>query len=361
MKQKKLFNLVMVVLIGVPLVAAAAYALAMVKANAMDNAEVATINGEPIEVRQFKQASLLHRANVLAEFTRQYGSDGSGDFWSMTFGGTTPAERLKEKTLQGLIRSKVILIAAKEHGLISDIHYASLMDAREQENDRRKLALAKGEVIYGPVQYSEQDYEVFLLNNLELRLQERLKGTFSNVSEDDLMAWYEENKEKLFDQGRRIKVMIIRIPYSTEGSKHARQEAEARMDEVVSRLDAGESFEALASEYNEVGYYAERIFDASTERYDMKYDAKLRLAASQLQVGQISNVMDHSSDSSQGDGYYLMKSIESSAAGILPFNEVKEAVATAFTKEQFLSYISTLVDEAIVEVNPEIYGRIIME
>jgi parvulin-like peptidyl-prolyl isomerase len=329
--------------------------------NAKENSYVARVNGEPIAVGQFRQAGLSNRANVLDYFTSKYGVDGSGDFWNTKFEEEVPMSYLKDRTLKGLIRGKIIQILAKEQELINDISYSNFLKELKEENNRRKGAADRGEVIYGPVQYSEHDYEVYVLNNLELKLEEALANTALPESEENLIEFYEMKKDELYKKVNSIKVMMIYVPYSSEKADLSKEEAKAKIEEVKERLAKGEKFEALVQGYNDKEFNGERIFNEETKRNDMKYDATLRLAAEKLNEGQISDVIDFRSNGTHDSGYCIIKSIENKNEGYRPFSEIKGELKTAYAQMKFQAYIDTMVHEANVEVNSAIYDWVKIE
>ncbi|QWU17593.1 hypothetical protein SAMN04487895_12627 [Paenibacillus sophorae] len=149
---------------------------------------VAWVNGEPVAYGEFRTRMLELRGEVVAETAKGGTDPAAKSFWTSDIGGRTPLGLLKEKTLDLLVRVKVQQIAAKEAGIAEDIGYEAFLSRLDAENRTRSSRLRRGEVIYGPRQYSEQAYYRYTLANLELALRQQLaeeEGDHSGKPLDD--------------------------------------------------------------------------------------------------------------------------------------------------------------------------------
>ncbi|AIQ11937.1 hypothetical protein [Paenibacillus durus] len=135
---------------------------------------VAWVNGEPVADGEFRTRMLELRGEVVAETAKGGADPAAKSFWTSDIGGRTPLGLLKEKTLDLLVRVKVQQIAAKEAGIAEDIGYEAFLSRLDAENRTRSSRLRRGEVIYGPQQYSEQTYYRYTLANLTLALRQWL-------------------------------------------------------------------------------------------------------------------------------------------------------------------------------------------
>lgn len=73
-----------------------------------------------------------------------------------------------------LVKAKVQQIEAKKYGILDDTSYDAFLSKLKQENERRSAALAKGQIIYGPTQYTEQMYYGYVLSNIAIQLKKAL-------------------------------------------------------------------------------------------------------------------------------------------------------------------------------------------
>ena len=168
-------------------------AQSLASAESLESVVVATVNGEPVSLLEFRSVMLSERAKVVAYFQGVHGAEDSPDFWETAYDEEIPLERLKEATLRKLLVIKVGQIAARRQGLLQDLRYTSFLVELKQENERRRKELDRGRPIYGPRQYEENVYyelrQKQLLDDLKQAMKERLGAT-----EQELQAYYATNK-----------------------------------------------------------------------------------------------------------------------------------------------------------------------
>ncbi len=137
----------------------------------------------------------------------------------------------------------------------------------------------------------------------------------SKVSDEDMKKFYEQNKDK-FKTGEQIKASHILV----------KTEKEAK--EIQAQLKAGGNFEELAKKSS--------VDSSSAKGGDLGWFGKGNMvpafekAALALKEGQISDVVK------SDFGYHIIKLTGKRAAGIRPFDEVKEQIKGAIlpTKQQ---------------------------
>ena len=160
-----------------------------------DTSLVATICGTPVILREFMLIARQLKPVVISRFRDLPGGTFSKDFWVKEINGKFPADVLKKMTLDTLVRIRVQQIRARQAGIIGDFSYSAFLKSLESENKRRKEAKEKGQVIYGPVQYSEQVYYNYLLTNMIARLMDYLPGADLALTEEKLQSYYSGNRE----------------------------------------------------------------------------------------------------------------------------------------------------------------------
>jgi len=79
---------------------------------------------------------------------------------------------LFQRALDECTQQKVILILARQNGLADDITYKGLLNGMKRENQNRKEKLARGEPVYGPQQFSMDEYLGWYFLNLEAELKQ---------------------------------------------------------------------------------------------------------------------------------------------------------------------------------------------
>ncbi|GGN22508.1 hypothetical protein [Streptomyces fuscichromogenes] len=159
---------------------------------------VAEIDGRSIPVREFALYLAQERAATFTHFRKEYGAVDGPRFWTTRHSGTTPADYLKQRALSDAKKTTVVLNLAHEYGLLADPSYSGFLRDWTAENQRRSAAVATGQVIYGPKQYTEANYLTYVLHNLAFDLKQKLakKGVLK-VTESALRRYYDTHKNDL--------------------------------------------------------------------------------------------------------------------------------------------------------------------
>ncbi|UCC67956.1 MAG: peptidyl-prolyl cis-trans isomerase [Armatimonadota bacterium] len=316
---------------------------------------VATVNGDPVSVRMFQRRLARNRSLAYLHFREKHHASPGPDFWTTAHGGLTPGDWLKQRTLQDCVRTKVELGLAKEKGIVAATDYHAFLQALDKENERRRQALAAGEPIYGPQQYGEDQFFLYIMNNIRIALQRRLPEEELRASEEALRQYYESVKTVRYDRGNRVITWAIEIPF---GRRHGypetltRDQAKAKMDEVKQRLESGERFEDLASEYNEGGVLNEETFDFESRLTDKSHRGGRRAEAMKLSEGETSEMFEDMS------AFFILKCIQREPLGIQAFEEVQRDVRIAYVEQEYAALINRLVKSANVEVSQAVLDSI---
>ncbi|BBH21552.1 hypothetical protein Back11_28970 [Paenibacillus baekrokdamisoli] len=333
--------------IGVIIAAAACWvSLMLIYPREQTDSPVATVNGEPISVYEFNQRMRMNRTRILLHFQTQYGAQETPEFWTSSFDGEVPLEMLKKEALDECIRIKLQQLLARDKGLVQDISYAAFLKQFNHENNRRKAAIKAKEVIYGPVQYSEETYFEYVFSNMQSQLKDKLKGKEIAYTSEDLRQYYEATKAK-YAKEARITIEKIAVTYVDQDGKvmeSRKKEAKLIMQKAKERLEKGESFGELAEAYNETDEekksHGAQIFDSSSARTDRKYYPELLKEVSKLGAGQTSGIIEI------GNTLFIVKCVEKQNGGYETFNEAKEKVETDYVSSQYESLIDKMVKGA---------------
>ena len=324
--------------------------------NQRENSYVATVNGESISVKEFRQMIDKGKASIYKYFKDKFGVDGSGNFWNSSYGGESPVDRVKKEAMDEGARIKVQQILARQKGAVDDISYSAFLKKLDKENKRREEAVKKREVIFGPVHYNPQDYFDYLFSNMLISLKEKLAGTEIKFTKDGLKNYYESVKENLYKKENTIiiqKIFLSCVDKEGNISKSKREENSIKIERAKARMDKGEKFETLAMEYNEdekdKKTYGEQTFDRTTMRYDFMNYPKLKEEAQKLAVGQVSEIIE------DNNAFYIIKCIEKGNAEYESFDKVKDNVELKYIDMKYEEMVNKLVKEAKVEINKKIY------
>lgn len=139
----------------------------------------ATVNGEPIAVEELQQAVTAQKAKTAAYFKAKYDADSGPGFWTASFDGEVPAEKLKKDALAQVVQLKLQQAMAKHEGLTEDITYTSFLKELKAENERRAHGGDDQPGVYGPKQYTESAYYSLVNSNLIGELKKKLEGSMT--------------------------------------------------------------------------------------------------------------------------------------------------------------------------------------
>lgn len=313
------------------------------------NTVVATVNKEPIIFNEFKSSLSKNRALIYGYFKGTYDADDSKDFWTTSFNGEVPLDKIKEDALKDCIENRVKLIMAKELGLVEDISYKKFYEDFMAENKRRKTAYENNEVIYGPIEYGESEYYGIVNSNIFGKLEETYIENIS-FSDEELKNFYNENREELFKSPDELKIMKVSVHY-LQADNITKEDAQKLMEEVKMNLEIG--MDIKAATMDERLNVEEQLLDyKGTHSYGL-INPILTSEALKLNVDEVTEVID------EGGNFNIVQCVEKTNSGYLEFNEgAKDSINRSLAKKEFKAYIEKRIKEADVTINNKVYDRI---
>lgn len=315
-----------------------------------DDSCVATIDDEKIYVNEFKQRINLSRSEVYSYFKNKYGVDDNPKFWTSTYSGEIPAQKVKEIALDKSKTIKVQQILAKKKGIKDDISYLTFLNDLETENANRAQAVKEGRVIYGPVKYDENAYFEDTFAKMIIELKEKLAEDGDiEVSDEDIKNYYEEMKDVLYAEGASARVRRIIVPYDSTN----KEEAHKKIQEINKKVSSGESFEKLAKEYNPdddtKGSFGEQEFNDRSRRYESSFDEVVREKALKLKKDEVSDIIDN------GNSYMIIKCIENKDKKYMDLEEVKDDARRKCIDRKYDEMVKKLSEDSKITINKKVY------
>ncbi|WP_438444111.1 peptidyl-prolyl cis-trans isomerase [Gorillibacterium sp. sgz5001074] len=302
----------------------------------------AAVDGEPLTVQELRLHMAEQRARVSAYFNAAYQAEESPAFWTTSYGGEIPLEKLKKEALAAAARSKIPMLLAKREGIVADISYAAFLQGFQSENERRAAAKKNRQPLYGPEQYRESEYYRVYQSNVTGELQKKLQ-LGSRFSEEELLRYYESRKEQLFKLPDTITVRRLTLTHPEAGSVLAG---------IKEKADAGMELEEAAAPYKEWAVWEETVTGGGSVRSSALSDPELMSRISSLGEGQVSDVF-------QANGKpWLAVCIGRAGNGYRAFHEVREGIRNTLASEAFRTLLEERIRDARVEINPQVYGRI---
>lgn len=157
---------------------------------------VAMVDDQHIEEAEVKREMVRCRALVMDRFIKTYQLQHLQHFWEKDFNGDKPLAVLRKKALDTLIYIKVQESLFKEYGLWPYHSRAALLEDMEEVNAIRTNMAAAGEVIYGPILFSETSFFDYHFSHATIKAKAKLKqGRFAIY--DSTLSDIDQEYEKL--------------------------------------------------------------------------------------------------------------------------------------------------------------------
>lgn len=162
---------------------------------------VLVIGTQEIFSDEWQEFLQQQKSAVTVYYTQNYGCTVFDDaFWSTEYDGQTPLDCARNRALDTLIDNCVVLRAAQERDLIENIDLRTLKKEWKGFNKQRESSVSMNSVMYGPIEYSFENYYRHLISNLRNSLEENL------IDEDPLIEeaaqeFYGENLNQFTTSG----------------------------------------------------------------------------------------------------------------------------------------------------------------
>jgi parvulin-like peptidyl-prolyl isomerase len=225
------------------------------------------------------------------------------------------AKAMKREALESLIRIELMWQKAKATGVVASDEEVDRTIAEVRGRYRSETAFVAGIESSG---FSERSYRVHTRKLLSGdRYAQRVVERDVQVTDKDIQAFYDINP-RLFRRGEQVKVRQILIVVPGDAKPEQKAQARRRIDELLARARAGESFEALARQQS----------DDPTRQWGGVLDPfgrgerpqALEDAAFALAPGAISEVVETPA------GWHILQLEERMAAASVPLDAARERI-----------------------------------
>jgi hypothetical protein len=318
---------------------------------------VAWVNHEPVTTGEFRQQILLKRGDVIAYFRTTYGARYDRYFWSTAYGGEIPSEVVKERAMEEIKKIKIQLLLAKKEGLIEHIDYQSLMKEMEEENKRRRRAIAKNQVVYGQEAFDEQTFMCHLLAVLRNTLKERLSDKWT-ITDREIRNYYEAIKDFYYVQNTRMKARETSLSYvSGDGDIDAEMKADCHhtMLELEKKLKKGECLDTAAGELKKNRRFSISLFDFETAQPDTAINPELRSILPELTPGMAGTAID------TGESFSLVQCLEKENITYEAYEKIKDNLKTRYLEFAYDEYINDLANNAGLRIADDVYEQMAVD
>jgi len=165
------------------------------------------------------------------------------------------------------------------------------------------------------------------------------------ITKEDIKAYYEKHiKEYGGKQKYHLCNIIMKVPLFSSSEK--KLEIKARMDEVLEKLKAGESFEALAAKYSE-SPSASDGGDLGAFEFD-SLSPQLQEAIEKIKPGEFTPVID----TDQGYQIFLLKEILSTLGKTLEemSPEIERILFNESIDKKYQAWVGDLRKQAVIKI-----------
>lgn len=164
---------------------------------------ILTVNHLQVEKEEFQREIDRHKAQVFNQFAEYYSLDNTGNFWTTVFNGLKPAEVLKHRASESVIKIKVQQLLLTEHNLWPYTSYRDLLKDMKRVNLSRKRAVDANETIYGPNLFDEQSFFNYQFTNAIISLKKLLvqKGII-NLTDNVLRKHFIKMKQTVYKKDK---------------------------------------------------------------------------------------------------------------------------------------------------------------
>lgn len=315
--------------------AAAASAAAVIYAagGRRDTDAVAYVDGEKIGYDEFMLIAGKKKFEIIKYFSNEYNAEYGNGFWTESFGGENPSEKMKEEVLKELVPIKLQQKLAAERGIAESSDYASIMDRLDTENAERKEKKENNMVVYGVTEYSPLQYYEDSLAKLDIALKEDMAENYFKPEESELRAFYEENKDIYYKTVNECEIVLYAFKDEVPDS--------AALEGFRAALMSGFDVEA---DIEAAGGSAEpcNINSQNEKLYSMEYP-ELAAVLTEADEGYITDIFYTER------GAYFARFITVEKNVYKSYEEVEQNVLDMYVDELFEEYMSELVENADIE------------
>jgi hypothetical protein len=306
---------------------------------------VATINNEPISVKEFKEFLNKNRSQIYDYFSHNYEIKDIQNFWNTNFNGEIPGEIIKQKTIEQCSKVKIQQLLAKKYDLVKDISYSAFLKDFERENELRKQGNEGKKVTYGLSEFNELTYFNYNLSIMVIQLKEKLAKELFTVSEEKLRDYYHKNKNVRYKRQEFVRIKKISI------SRNRKKDALKSLEAIKYSFENNENMNHFLDNDNSTSII-EMVFDDSTASLDDRFNFQAKTVALNLHPGEISSIIEDETE------YYFIKCIERKDGGYISFEDIRQIVESNYIDEKYNAIIDRMLTESKLQINKKIYDSI---
>src|SRR5215471_3136183 len=263
-------------------------------------------------------------------------------------GNASPAEASdrQKNLLRDMIDQQLLLSRGKEMGINADAEVVRRLDEIRKQNhldsmeDLEKAARQQG--------VSYEDFKSNIKNGILTQQVVRDEvGRHLQVTQGQEQAYYNEHKNE-FTQPEQVRLSEILVPTPPDAAEAVVAQAQAKADDIASKIKAGGAFDDLAKQYSG-GPTASQGGDLGL----FKRGALAKVLEDQTFVLPAGGV---TSPIRTRQGFVILKVTDHQEAGVPPLKDIEPQIQEAMyyqaMQPALRAYLTKLREEAYIDIKP---------
>lgn len=209
---------------------------------------VAFLQNEPITLQEYSGYAYDFIAQAGMKFATAYNADvNDADFWNTEFEGETPLLWVKKQAEERMRAEKGMQILAKQLGLKESVNWTDQQKEFAAENEARRQKAEKGEVIYGPLQFTRAQFGSYWQSGVEQMVEDHVKKNLVNPTKAEVEECYERNEPKMSRMNFSAKVGVF--SWMPDGAQPDKGQLEFLLEQKMSPQEIADRLNVTYDEY----------------------------------------------------------------------------------------------------------------
>ncbi|MGB8451540.1 MAG: peptidylprolyl isomerase [Anaerocolumna sp.] len=289
-------------------------------------------------------------SDVRNYYQTHYNITLAGNLWQDPVDGITPDNYLKDNAYKECIKTKSLLLLAKENKLLDFVDYHDFLKAVKKENENRALSVKKGEIVYGMVNFTSKEYLGHLKTELEINLIKSLSQKDEDplyITKEEIREYFNSHKEEWSENSTATKVWDISLAKEIEDSKSLLLE----LREQLSRDENMEIRKEMIKNFKEI-HFTERIFTADSYKEDLYSCMEVRTLADKMQVNEVSTILESENE------YHIVWVLDRQTDEEKAYKAYESRIKEALLHEKFNQYLEDYQSSLNIVLNNNVYRKI---
>lgn len=311
---------------------------------------VFTIDGWKVTEAEFKFFMEEKESDVRNYYQTKYNITLENNLWKEPIDGITPEDYLKDSAYKECMQTKSLFLLAKENKLVNFVDYSDFLKAVKKENENRTLAVKKGEIVYGMVNFTPKEYLGHLKTDLETNLIKNLSQKKENplyTTEEEIRTYFNNHKDEWSENSTVTTIWDITLPKESEDSMNLLTELRKQLS---SNADM-DTRKEIINNFKEI-HSTERIFTADSYKEDLYSCMEVRTMADKLQVNEVSTVLESEME------YHLVWVLDRQTNEEEAYKEYEARIKEALLHDKFNQYLEDYESSLHIVVNNKLYRKI---